>query len=114
MMDERKLLLIALLFIAVVSVVGIATMMKSSSTAFAWGNVYENGNGYRNCYCHNGEYMVAQPRDPASGIYGKEVKFLGPRTQNECMYECQNLGYMTHYWTDPYAKSPTWPRSGWN
>ncbi|MBD3303591.1 hypothetical protein GF343_00435 [Candidatus Woesearchaeota archaeon] len=112
-MEDRKLMLIALLFIAVVSVVGLVTMLKPSSTAFAWGNVYE-GNGYRNCYCHDGKYVVSQPKDPSLGIYGKEVKFLGQRTQNQCAYECQSMGYVNHYWTDSYAKSPTWPRRSWN
>ena len=113
-MEERQLVILALLFIAVISVLGLVTMMNSSSTAFAWGNVYENGNGYRNCYCHNGEYVVNQPRDPNLGIYGKEVKFLGPRTQNECSYECSSMGYVNHYWTGAHAKTPTWPRRSWN
>lgn len=113
-MEEQKLVILALLFIAVISVLGLVTMMNSSSTAFAWGNVYENGNSYRNCYCHDGEYIVSQPRNPNAGIYGKEVNFLGPRTQNECSYECTSRGYKNHYWVNPDANTPTWPRRSWN
>ena len=115
-MDEKKLIFLALLFIAAVSVVGLVSMMKSSSTghAAAWGNVYADDSSYRNCYCHNGVYMYAQPTNPYSGIYGSEVRFLGPLTTNECAYECKRLGYSAHYWTNPDSRTPTWPRGSWN
>jgi len=115
-MEERKLMFIALLFIAAVSVVGLVSMMKTSSTghAAAWGNVYADSSSYRNCYCNNGEYAYAWPRNPFSAIYGRDVRFIGQRTENQCMHECREAGYTDYFWVNPDAiQNPVWPRRDW-
>jgi len=113
-MEDNRLVFFALLFIAAVSVIGLVSLMNTNSTAYAWGNMYDTGNDvYRNCYCHSGTFMYSQPRNPGSGIYGPEVRFLGKLTENQCEYECISDGYSHYYWVDPDANTPVWPRRSW-
>lgn len=113
-MKDNRLMFFALLFIAVLGVIGFVSLMNSSSTAYVWGNVYSEGNDfYRNCYCHSGSYMVSQPRNPGSGIYGPEVRFLGRLAESQCEYECVSGGYDYYHWVNPDAKTPVWPRRSW-
>lgn len=109
-MDSRRLLFVALAFIAVISVLGLFSMMHASRTSFAWGNVYDNSNNYRNCYCHNGIYSFVQPGGEGTGIYGPGVRFLGQRLQGQCAYDCKSMGYAASYWVDPEHRNPVWPR----
>jgi hypothetical protein len=98
MMEERKMMLIALFFVTVISIAGFAVLMKSSSTSFAWGNIYADQAVFKNCFCHNGEFVYTRANN---GISGPDVRFLGQLAENQCNYDCWKDGYSYYYWERP-------------
>jgi len=98
MMEERKMLFFALLFIAVISIIGVATMMNPSSTSLAWGNIYEDNAVFKNCFCHTGDFIYTPANN---GISGPNVRFLGRLAENQCNYDCWREEYQYYYWEKP-------------
>lgn len=93
-------MLIALFFVTIVSIAGFAILLKSSNTSFAWGNLYADTARFKNCYCHNGDFIYTRANN---GISGPDVRFLGQLTEQQCDYDCWKAGYEYFYWERPVS-----------